>query len=158
MATSNFAARTREHTLQSGNVVEVREHLSFLAIASRLEREDDGLGDMFAEWTSGKRLDGNQAKAALRLHDVLVQEFVVTPKVMVPDVDPPGDDADYGTGWCWINDLTDQELTELVDMASTGVSQAAGFPGGTEGDDDRPDGEVLGDDPKPAPRPRKRKR
>lgn len=157
MATSNFAAKTREHELQTGRTVLVRDHLSFMALTSRLEREEDGLAEIFAGWTSGETIAGTNAKAALRLHDVLIQELVVQPRVHVPDVDADGD-GEYGVDWCWIGDLTDQELAELVDLASQGVGDVARFPGDPAINDDRADSEVVEDTAKPAARPRKRKR
>lgn len=158
MAVSDFAAQTREHTFQSGRTVLVRESVSYMAIVSRLQRDEDaGSADALAQWASGETIDAANLAAAIRLNDVLVQEFVTQPRVLIPDIDPAGDEDGYGTGWCWISDFTDDELSELIDVAAQGVGQAHRFPGDAAGDGDREDGEDVGDAPKPRPRAKKRK-
>ncbi len=162
MGVSNFAAKTRLYELggREDRTVLVRESLQYLHIMSILQRDDeDGLVDLFAEWTSGGDLNGAQAGAALRLNDIMIKEIVVQPRVLVPDVDDEPDDGVYGEDWCWINDFTDDELSELIDLAMQGVGQTHRFPGdGGAVDDGGADSEVLGDDAKPTPRSKKRKR
>lgn len=161
MTTSDFAAKSRLHELLGNpeRTVLVREKLSYLHLVSRMQRDDeDGLADLFAAWTNGATADGSHAGVALRLNDVLIQEIVVTPRVLVPGVDAEPDVGVYGTDWCWINDFDDDELTELIDLAAQGVGETSRFPGDAAGDDGGADSEVLGDDAKPAPRPKKRKR
>lgn len=136
----------------------IRESVSYMAIVSRLQREEDaGSADALAQWAAGETIDESNLAAAIRLNDVLVQEVVTQPRVLIPDIDPAGDTDGYGTGWCWINDFTDDELSELIDVASQGVGQAHRFPDDTAGDGDSEDGEDVGDNPKPRPRAKKRK-
>lgn len=159
MGASNFAARYREHEFTSGRTVVVRESLSFFTLMRRMRQTgDDALADMIAAFSAGETIDAAQAENALRMQDALVKGIVAEPEVLIPEEDKPAAKAGYGTKWCWISDFTDDEIAELIDLASQGVGHAHGFPGDGPVDEGGGDGEVLGDDPEPRARPKKRKR
>lgn len=158
MAVSNFAAQTREHNLASGRVVEVREDLPFMQIVRAFRAVDvPGGEDIIAAMASGETIGRANAAAGLALSDVVVRELVVTPRVLLHEFDVEGESADYGSEWCWIDDFTDDEHAELMDLGLAGGARATRFPGDGAVNDDRADGEGVGDDAKPAPRPKKRK-
>lgn len=159
MGVSNFAAKHREHKFASGRTCLVQENLSFFALMREMRTKgDDVIADMIAAFSSGQQIDADQAENALRMQDALVKGIVAEPKVLIPEADKPGPKTSYGTAWCWISDFTDDEIAELVELASQGVGEAHRFPGDGPVDEGGADGEVLGDEPKPRPRAKKRKR
>lgn len=145
---SNFARASHLHTFQSGRSVRVHDSVSYMWVMGQMARRQDETEAALAALAGGvDPLDGSpSALDALRMQDAIVQEVVKEPRVLIPEVDEPGDPEMYGSAWCWINDFTDGELTELMEMVAGEVHQAAGFPGFGRADAGREDGEVLGDD------------
>lgn len=150
---SNFARKARLHEFRSGRAVIVNESLSYMWVMGQMARRQGETESALAALAGGVNpLDGSQSAVdALRMQDAIVQELVREPRVLIPEVDDPLDDDEYGSGWCWVSDFTDDELSELLELAAGGVRDAAGFPGvgvtvaGGEG------GEVLGDVAEPVP-------
>jgi len=145
---SNFARASHHHTFQSGRAVVVNDSLSYMWVMGQMSRRQDQTEAALAALAGGiDPMDGSpNALDALRMQDAIIQELVREPHVRIPEVDDPGPADEYGSGWCWINDFTDDELSELLELAAGGVRDIAGFPGIGQQDAGRQDGEVLGDD------------
>lgn len=146
MGVSNFAAQTVEHTFSSGRTAVVKKSISYMWVASKMAREDEGLASAFTEWMSTGVVPkgGGEMVVAVQMQNVLVQQLWVQPRVLINGFDVPDDDESYGSDWCWIEDLSDEELAETIELASVGVRQATGFRGDGSGVDVGVDGEDVG--------------
>ena len=150
--TSNFARAAHYHEFRSGRVVLVNDSLSYMWVMGQMARRQDQTEAALSALAGGvDPLDGSPgALDALRMQDAIIQEIVREPSVLIPEMDAPGAPDEYGAAWCWINDFTDDELSELLELAAGGVRDVAGFPGFGQQDAGREDGEVLGDDAEPS--------
>lgn len=140
---SNFARASHVHEFRSGRAVRVYDSISYMWVMSQGESQQDAL----AEALSGANvMVESAAQKVLLTQWAVIKELVVEPRVLIPGVDTSGDADTYGHEWCWCNDFTDEESTELIELAAGGVRDIAGFPGIGQQDAGRQDGEVLGDD------------
>lgn len=140
---SNFARASHIHVFQSGRAVRVHDSISYMWVMSQSEAQQDALTETLA--AAGVDVQPS-ARSALMAQWAILQELVKEPHVLVPGVDEPLDAESHGTEWCWCNDFTDDELTELIELAAGGVRDIAGFPGVGQPDAGGADSEVLGDD------------
>lgn len=147
---SNFARASHLHTFESGRSVVVNDSLSYMWVMGQMARRQDETEAALSALADGVNpMDGSPtALDALRMQDAIIQELVREPHVRIPEVDQAGVLEEYGSGWCWINDFTDAELSELLELAAGGVRDIAGFPGVGQPVAGGEDGEVLGDDAK----------
>lgn len=138
-----WGVQTREHTLPSGQVVTLRERFPATVLMRRAAADGDDLTiEQFQELA--KKGEVTVGSAAVRIQDLIVEVMVVKPRVV--DRAPRGDDE------VAIDDIPDEDLFEIINLAMQGVAEASTFRSDAVGADGGDDGEGVGDDSEPPAR------
>lgn len=137
---SDWTPATVEHTFTTGRTATLRAKLPVqVMIRHAIEAGEDDIISRLAELERGELDD---PATALRLQDSIVSAMFVNPRVTIAAA---GGDVE---GTVSIDDLEDEEITEVVALAMQGVEEAARFRGDTDGDGDGEDSQGVADKPK----------
>lgn len=114
---------SRTHTFETGRVAELRDSVPLHVLMRRATAAgEDQLINRLQEMSEGELTD---PAAALRMQDILVTTMWIAPRVVPPEdwelMDNPPD------GVISIDELTDTELAETLELALQEVKAATGF-------------------------------
>lgn len=125
---------TVEHTFSTGRTATLRARMPMTVLIRRaLEFGESDILERLVEMEKGELRD---ASAAMRIQDAIVQTMFVAPRIYLGE-EVVGDDG------ISINDLLDEEFTEVISLAFQGVAEADRFRGDTDGDGGGPDRKAV---------------